>query len=230
MENKKTAVIQCIHIWKKYNKGKENELTALKDVSFEVKEGEMVAVMGKSGSGKSTLMHILGCLDYYDMGKYFLEGEKIQKLSDRKMAAIRNEKIGIVMQNFALVEEFTALENVILPLDFARKCQKEKNKLATEALKRVEMYEEAEQICATMSGGQKQRVAIARAIVNEPAILLADEPTGALDVHTTENILNLLKNLNESGMTIVMITHDPLVAQVCTRTVYLKDGTIVSEM
>ena len=218
------AMIRCSHIKKIYNKDKPNQLEALSDVTFSVEPGELVAVMGKSGCGKSTLLHILGCLDTLDGGDYQLNGKKMEAARDREMARIRNEQIGIVLQDFALVEEFTAMENVLLPLDFSAKKIHGKKALALEALKKVEMEEYAGQVTGTMSGGQKQRVAIARAIVNSPAVLLADEPTGALDTATSEGIMDLFEKLNRSGMTIVVVTHDPQVALRCGRTFEMKDG------
>ena len=218
------AMIRCSHIKKIYNKDKPNQLEALSDVTFSVEPGELVAVMGKSGCGKSTLLHILGCLDTLDGGEYQLNGKKMEAARDREMARIRNEQIGIVLQDFALVEEFTAMENVLLPLDFSAKKIHGKKALALEALKKVEMEEYAGQVTGTMSGGQKQRVAIARAIVNDPAVLLADEPTGALDTATSEGIMDLFEKLNRSGMTIVVVTHDPQVALRCGRTFEMKDG------
>ena len=218
------AMIRCSHIKKIYNKDKPNQLEALSDVTFSVEPGELVAVMGKSGCGKSTLLHILGCLDTLDGGEYQLNGKKMEAARDREMARIRNEQIGIVLQDFALVEEFTAMENVLLPLDFSAKKIHGKKALALEALKKVEMEEYAGQVTGTMSGGQKQRVAIARAIVNYPAVLLADEPTGALDTATSEGIMDLFEKLNRSGMTIVVVTHDPQVALRCGRTFEMKDG------
>ena len=218
------AMIRCSHIKKIYNKDKPNQLEALSDVTFSVEPGELVAVMGKSGCGKSTLLHILGCLDTLDGGEYQLNGKKMEAARDREMARIRNEQIGIVLQDFALVEEFTAMENVLLPLDFSAKKIHGKKALALEALKKVEMEEYAGQVTGTMSGGQKQRVAIARAIVNDPAVLLADEPTGALDTATSEGIMYLFEKLNRSGMTIVVVTHDPQVALRCGRIFEMKDG------
>ena len=212
------AMIRCSHIKKIYNKDKPNQLEALSDVTFSVEPGELVAVMGKSGCGKSTLLHILGCLDTLDGGEYQLNGKKMEAARDREMARIRNEQIGIVLQDFA------AMENVLLPLDFSAKKIHGKKALALEALKKVEMEEYAGQVTGTMSGGQKQRVAIARAIVNSPAVLLADEPTGALDTATSEGIMDLFEKLNRSGMTIVVVTHDPQVALRCGRTFEMKDG------
>ena len=220
-------IVKCENIKKIYNKDMPNELIAINDIDFTIYSGEMVAIMGKSGSGKSTLMHLLGCLDYFDEGSYHLGSKQIENLSDAKRAMIRNEEIGIVMQDFALVEEFTALENVMLPLDFGKKIKGNKKEIAFKSLEQVEMLEQANQICATMSGGQKQRVAIARAIVKNPSILLADEPTGALDNQTTDNIMELFRKLNEKGMTILIITHDTNVAEKCSRCRVLQDGHLI---
>ena len=220
------AMIRCSHIKKIYNKDKPNQLEALSDVTFSMDQGELVAIMGKSGCGKSTFLHILGCLDTFDDGEYFLDGKKLKTAKDQEMARIRNEQIGIVLQDFALVEEFTAMENVLLPLDFSRRKIPEKKKMAEVALEKVEMGMCINQVTGTMSGGQKQRVAIARAIVNHPKILLADEPTGALDTHTSDGIMELFEKLNEMGMTIVIVTHDPQIAARCGRILEMKDGRI----
>ena len=220
------AMIRCSHIKKIYNKDKPNQLEALSDVTFSMDQGELVAIMGKSGCGKSTFLHILGCLDTFDDGEYFLDGKKLKTAKDQEMARIRNDQIGIVLQDFALVEEFTAMENVLLPLDFSRRKIPEKKKMAEEALEKVEMGMCINQVTGTMSGGQKQRVAIARAIVNHPKILLADEPTGALDTHTSDGIMELFEKLNEMGMTIVIVTHDPQIAARCGRILEMKDGRI----
>lgn len=220
------VILSCEHLKKTYNKGKDNALEVLKDVSLQIQRGEMIALMGKSGSGKSTLMHILSGMIPYDSGTYHLDQEKIEKLDDKRGAFLRNEKFGIVMQNFALIDEFTALENVMLPLDFNAKMKKGKKERALEVLEKVHMKECEKQLCKTMSGGQKQRVAIARAIVNEPLILMADEATGALDRQNCEAILELFKQLNQEGLTILLITHDPWVAQQCDRIITIEDGKI----
>jgi putative ABC transport system ATP-binding protein len=223
-------MIEIKYLNKSYNLGKENGCEVLKDICLEIKKGEMVAIMGTSGAGKSTLLHILACIDDYDNGEYRLDGELIEGLSDRKMARLRNEKIGIVMQDFALVENFTALENVLIPLDFApngkRKGKKERKKTALQMLDLVHMGEYANKQVKKLSGGQKQRVAIARAIANNPDVILADEPTGALDLATTEEIMELFQQLNHQGNTIVMVTHDREVAEKCGRIVELRDGKI----
>lgn len=226
---KREVIIHCSNLKKIYNKGKINQFKALSEVSFTVYQGEILAITGKSGSGKSTLLHILGCLDRYDEGEYLLNGRKIWNLRDGEMARIRNEHIGIVMQNFALVEEFTAFDNVLLPLDFSRKRMDGKKARALKALEMVDMKEYANQKTQTLSGGQKQRVAIARSIINSPDILLADEPTGALDTQTTGEIIELFLRLKKNGMTVIIVTHDPLVAACCQRIIQLQDGKITEK-
>lgn len=196
-------------------------------VSCEISDGEMVAIIGKSGAGKSTLLHILACIDSYQSGEYTIDGTLVKNLSEGQYAKIRNEKIGIVMQDFALVEDFSALENVLIPLDFAKKKIKNKKEKALEALKAVGMGDLAKKPCNKLSGGQKQRVAIARAIVNEPAMILADEPTGALDTKTSAEIMELFKRLNKEGKTVVIVTHDPKVAEQCSRVIEVSDGKII---
>ena len=202
-------MIKLDKIIKIYNQKKANEYEALHGVSCEISDGEMVAIIGKSGAGKSTLLHILACIDSYQSGEYTIDGTLVKNLSEGQYAQIRNEKIGIVMQDFALVEDFSALENVLIPLDFAKKKIKNKKEKALEALKAVGMGDLSKKPCNKLSGGQKQRVAIARAIVNEPAMILADEPTGALDTKTSAEIMELFKRLNKEGKTVVIVTHDP---------------------
>lgn len=210
-----------------YNPKKANEYEALHGVSCEISDGEMVAIIGKSGAGKSTLLHILACIDSYQSGEYTIDGTLVKNLSEGQYAQIRNEKIGIVMQDFALVEDFSALENVLIPLDFAKKKIKNKKEKALEALKAVGMGDLSKKPCNKLSGGQKQRVAIARAIVNEPAMILADEPTGALDTKTSAEIMELFKRLNKEGKTVVIVTHDPKVAEQCSRVIEVSDGKII---
>lgn len=220
-------MIKLQNVVKIYNPKKANEFTALKGVSAEISNGEMVAIIGKSGAGKSTLLHILACIDSYEDGEYYIDDSLVKKLSERKYAQIRNEKIGIVMQDFALVEDFSAVENVMIPLSFSKKKIKGKKEIALKALKSVGMVEYAKKACNKLSGGQKQRVAIARAIVNDPSMILADEPTGALDTKTSAEIMELFHELNEQGKTIIIVTHDPLVAEQCDRIIEISDGEIV---
>ncbi|MGN0669150.1 MAG: ABC transporter ATP-binding protein [Oscillospiraceae bacterium] len=222
-------MIEISNVTKTYNPKKSNEFTALKNVSLVINDGEMAAIIGKSGAGKSTLLHILACIDNYQSGEYRLGGTLVKKLSEKKSAQIRNEKIGMVMQDFALVEDFSALENVLLPMNFARKKKSNRREKAMNALKSVGMEEFAKKPVNKLSGGQKQRVAIARAIVNDPELILADEPTGALDTKTSAEIMAVFKKLNESGKTVVIVTHDLKIAEQCSRIIEISDGKIVSE-
>ena len=222
-------MIEIKNIYKTYNLGKDNAYTALKDVSLTIRDGEMVAIIGKSGAGKSTLMHILGCIDGFEKGEYILNGENISKMSEKKSAEIRNKEIGIVLQDFVLMEQYSVMENVLLPLYFSKNAGKrtDKEKRAMEILKRLEMDELINKRVNQLSGGQKQRVAIARAMMNHPGILLADEPTGALDVQTSEEIMGVFKKLNKQGTTVIIITHDMEIAEMCDRVVEIRDGRIV---
>ena len=220
-------MIKLDKIVKIYNPKKANEFEALHGVSAEIKDGEMVAIIGKSGAGKSTLLHILACIDNYQDGEYVIDETVVKKLSEKKYAQIRNENIGMVMQDFALVEDFSALENVMIPLSFSKKKIKNKKQKALDALKAVGIEELAKKPCNKLSGGQKQRVAIARAIANEPSMILADEPTGALDTKTSAEIMELFKSLNAQGRTVIIVTHDPKVAEQCDRIIEISDGEIV---
>ena len=218
-------MIELNNIDKTYNKGKSNAFQALKDVSLTIEDGEMVAIIGKSGAGKSTLMHIIGCIDDFESGTYILNGDDISTIKEGKRAKIRNKDIGIVMQDFALVEDYTAIENVMIPLYFSKgKLLESKKSIARKALEKVGIGELASKRVNKLSGGQKQRVAIARAIVNNPSILLADEPTGALDVKTSAEIMGVFKELNEQGITVIIITHDMEVADACERVIEISDG------
>ncbi len=221
-------MIEIKNINKTYNIGKGNAYQALYDVSFKVDDGEMIAIIGKSGAGKSTLMHIIGCIDDFESGTYILNGEDISAIKESKRAKIRNQDIGIVMQDFALVEDYTAMENVMIPLYFSKGKSGESKKVrAIRALEKLGIGELANKKVNKLSGGQKQRVAIARAIVNNPSILLADEPTGALDVKTSAEMMEVFKELNKQGITVIIITHDMEVAEACGRVVEISDGRIV---
>lgn len=220
-------MIKLNNITKIYNPKKSNEFEALHGISCEINDGELVAVIGKSGAGKSTLLHILACIDNYQEGEYTIDGTLVKNLSEKQYAKIRNEKIGMVMQDFALVEDFTALENVMIPLNFSKQKIKNKKEKALAALKSVGIGELAKKPCNKLSGGQKQRVAIARAIVNEPSVILADEPTGALDTKTSAEIMELFKSLNHEGKTIIIVTHDMNIAEQCDRVIEISDGHVV---
>lgn len=222
-------MIRVQNIHKIYNQKKSNAFEALKGVSMVVDNGEMVAIIGKSGAGKSTLLHILACIDSYEDGEYTIDDKLIKKMSERELCHIRNKKIGMIMQDFALVEDFTAIENVMLPLDFAEKKKSNRRQLAINALKSVGMESMAKKQVNKLSGGQKQRVAIARAIVNEPSVILADEPTGALDSKTAQEIMDVFHELHQSGKTIIIVTHDMGIAQQCDRIIEIADGKIVNK-
>ena len=222
-------MIEIKNLYKTYNLGKSNAFVALKDISLKIETGEMVAIIGKSGAGKSTLMHIIGCIDDFEGGIYYLDGEDISKINEKRRARIRNKKIGIVLQDFALVESYSVIENVMLPLYFSKNKEGRKPRviLAKELLSQMEMEQMADKKVNKLSGGQKQRVAIARAMINNPNILLADEPTGALDVKTSREIMDVFKKLNEKGTTIIIITHDMEVAKECNRIIEICDGEIM---
>ena len=220
-------MLKIENLTKTYNYKKSNAFTALKDVSLEVEDGEMLAIIGKSGAGKSTLLHIIGCIDKFEKGSYIIDGTDVHSLSDNKLAKIRNEKVGIVMQDFALIDEYSVIENVMILLNFSKKKLGKPKELAMKALERVGLANLAKKPVSKLSGGQKQRVAIARAIVNDPSFILADEPTGALDTKTSSEIMELFTELNKSGKTVIIITHDLTVADKCKRKVEISDGRII---
>ncbi|HGI1225793.1 TPA: ABC transporter ATP-binding protein [Streptococcus pyogenes] len=212
-------------ILKSYHLGTE-EFAILKGIDLEVNEGDFLAIMGPSGSGKSTLMNIIGCLDKPGSGSYAIEGRDVSSLSDNELADLRNQKIGFVFQNFNLMPKLTACQNVELPLTYMNVPKKERRKRALEMLKLVGLEERSEFKPMELSGGQKQRVAIARALVTNPSFILGDEPTGALDTKTSVQIMDLFKQFNDNGKTIIIITHEPEVAALCKKTVILRDGNI----
>jgi putative ABC transport system ATP-binding protein len=219
------AVIRVEDVHKYYDLG-ETKVHALRGVTVSIEHGEFVAIMGSSGSGKSTFMNILGCLDIPTSGKYILEGTDVSRLTKRDLALIRNRKIGFVFQGFNLLARTTALENVELPTLYARIPKEEREKRAMDALQMVGLGDRVHHFPSQLSGGQQQRVAIARGLVNKPAILLADEPTGNLDSRTSVEIMDIFQRLNEQGLTIVLVTHEPDVAQFAKRNIVFRDGKI----
>lgn len=221
-------MIQLQNVTKTYQSG-DGELTVLRDVNITIEEGEFVSIMGPSGSGKSTLMHIVGCLDVPTTGKYRLRGKEIEAMSSEELAHIRNQEIGFVFQNFHLLPRMTALRNVELPLVYGGVRRETRIARAKSLLAEVGLAERVYHLPNALSGGQKQRVAIARALANEPSILLADEPTGALDSATGKDIMRVFHRLNDQGVTVIVITHDADVAGHAQRVIRLADGEIVME-
>ena len=218
-------MLKLKNIHKSYQQGSQ-EFPILKGIDLHVKEGDFLAIMGPSGSGKSTLMNIIGCLDKASAGSYHIEGTDVSDLSDNQLSDLRNQKIGFVFQNFNLMPKLTACQNVELPLTYMKVPKKERRERALEMLRLVGLEERSDFKPMELSGGQKQRVAIARALVTNPSFILGDEPTGALDTKTSVQIMELFKQFNEQGKTIVIITHEPEVAQLCKQTVVLRDGNI----
>ncbi|MBC1217042.1 ABC transporter ATP-binding protein [Trichormus variabilis ARAD] len=219
-------MIRLENIFKVYGIG-ETEVKALNDVNLVINEGEYCSIMGPSGSGKSTAMNIIGCLDRPTEGHYYLDGLDVAQMNDKDLAHIRNRKLGFVFQQFHLLPQLSALENVMLPMVYADVTPNERRDRATEALIRVGLEKRLNNKPTQLSGGQQQRVAIARAIVNRPVVLLADEPTGALDSRTTQEVLDIFTELNSGGITVVMVTHEPEVARQTKRIVWFKDGQVV---
>ncbi len=212
-------------IHKSYRVG-ANELHVLKGISLEVGKGEMVSIMGSSGSGKSTLLNILGLLDNYDSGKYVLDGTLVKDLSETRAAGFRNRLLGFVFQSFNLIAFKSAVENVALPLYYQGVSRKKRNKKARELLERVGLLQWAEHLPTEMSGGQQQRVAIARSLITEPKVILADEPTGALDSSTSYEVVELLRSINQGGVTMIIVTHEHDISEMTDRVIRLQDGVI----
>jgi putative ABC transport system ATP-binding protein len=223
-----TPIISASHVTKIYKIG-EVETTALNDISFNIERGEFVAIMGPSGSGKSTLMHILGALDTPTSGSYILDGEEVAKLTDDELADIRNRKIGFVFQAFNLLPRTSALKNVTIPMMYAGVPKEKRVETAKKYLKMVGLADRMEHTTSQLSGGQQQRVAIARALVLNPAIILADEPTGNIASDQAEEIMAIFQKLNREGHTILMITHEPDIAEHAKRIIHIKDGKIVKD-
>ncbi|MDE6312850.1 MAG: ABC transporter ATP-binding protein [Lachnospiraceae bacterium] len=224
------VIIDLKHIIKRFYQGQLNELEILHGINLTVKKGEFVSIVGASGSGKTTLMNIIGILDRASEGSYYLEGLDVSQAKDKELSNIRNEKIGFVFQTYNLIARTSALKNVELPMLYAKIPRKQRNQRARELLELVEMGERMGHKPDELSGGQKQRVAIARAMANDPAIILADEPTGALDSKTGRKIMDLFHKLNkEQGKTIILITHSPELASETGRIITLKDGSIIGE-
>jgi putative ABC transport system ATP-binding protein len=221
-------IVHLERVSKVYQMG-EIAVHALKDVSFSVRAGEMVAIMGASGSGKSTMLNLIGTLDRPSEGRYLLDGEPVEDLDEYQLAQLRNRKLGFVFQSFNLLPRDTALENVELPMVYAGERLAVRRKRAIAALERVGLADRMDHLPNQLSGGQQQRVSIARAIVNQPLMLLADEPTGALDSATTQQVMELFCQLHTSGMTVVLVTHDPSIARYAERVVKFKDGVILSD-
>lgn len=222
-------MIKIQNLYKSYRNG-SNEVPVLKGINLEIKEGEFVSIMGSSGSGKSTLLNVLGILDKYDKGEYYLANNLINNnLTETKDAYYRNQLIGFVFQSFNLLNFKDAAENVALPLYYRKVNRKERHKIALEYLAKVGLAERAHHLPSELSGGQKQRVAIARAIASQPKIILADEPTGALDTQTSLDIMQIFKDLNQQGMTIIIVTHENDIAAMTNRIIKLKDGVVVNQ-
>lgn len=218
-------MIELKNVTKIYNPEKNNRLKVLDKITLRINDGELCAITGKSGSGKSTLLHIIGMLDTFSDGKYRINGKDVSKLNEKAMSKMRANSIGFVKQDFALIDEYSVLDNVMIPLYPVKACDKKKKAMLS--IKKMGIIKYARKEVSQLSGGEKQRVAIARAIVNNPDIILADEPTGALDSKTAAEIMNVFKALNSAGKTVIIVTHDLSIAQQCKRIITISDGKII---
>lgn len=223
-----SSIIKIENLSKTYDTGAV-QVHALRDVSLSIEEGDFVAIMGKSGSGKSTLMNVLGCLDRPTSGVYELDGINISKMESRELSSIRNKKIGFVFQSFNLIPRTSSLKNVELPMVYAKIGKKERRERAIELLEKVGLGERLDHMPNEISGGQKQRIAIARALANKPAIILADEPTGNLDTSSSEEIMDLFTELNNEGVTVIVVTHEDNIAEYTKRIIRFRDGQIIED-
>ena len=223
-------MIKLENIHKSYRIGKSGSLHVLKGIDLNVQEGELVSIMGSSGSGKSTLLNILGILDNYDKGAYYLDGKLMANLSERKAAFYRNHTLGFVFQSFNLISFKNAMENVALPLYYQKVSRRKRNKIAMEYLDKMGLKEWATHLPSELSGGQKQRLAIARALISKPKVILADEPTGALDSKTSQEVMDLLKEINAGGITMIVVTHEHDIAEQTNRIIHLKDGIVENDV
>lgn len=219
------SLIELKNIKKIYGKG-DAKVDALRGIDLSIEKGEMIAIMGASGSGKSTLLNILGFLDKPTEGSYLLNGQSVGKLGDKILARNRNKFIGFVVQNFALIEDYTVFQNIKVPLDYTKISKKEKKQRIVTLLDKMKISDKKDKLPKELSGGQNQRVAIARALVNDPEIILADEPTGALDSKTGEDVMAIFKEFNKEGKTVIIITHDEKIANMCKRIIKIEDGKL----
>ncbi|MFX0549572.1 ABC transporter ATP-binding protein [Hathewaya histolytica] len=219
------SLIELKDINKIYGFG-DSRIEALKNIDLNIEKGDMIAIMGASGSGKSTLLNILGCLDKPNSGSYLLDGKEVSKLTKNEQASLRGNFFGFIVQYFALIEDYSVFENVKIPLDYTKISKKEKKERIIKLLKNLSIEDKISRNPNQLSGGQNQRVAIARALVNNPQVILADEPTGALDTKTSEEVMEIFKNINKEGKTIIIVTHDSTIASQCQKIIHIKDGEI----
>ncbi|MBV4431467.1 ABC transporter ATP-binding protein [Clostridium tyrobutyricum] len=220
-------IIKLKNINKVY-KSKNNQVNALKDINLTINKGELIAIVGPSGSGKSTLLNIIGTLDTITDGEYLLRDEQVEKLNNYQLSKLRNKTFGFVVQHFALINDYTVSENIEIPLEYGRAKHSERKILINKVVEKLSLTDKINKNVKELSGGQCQRVAIARAIVNDPEIILADEPTGALDQKTGQDVMNIFKNLNQEGKTVIIVTHDLRIANQCNRIIKIEDGCILN--